>query len=186
VRLVIAYRRLIVYEYDLQQRPTVDIRPEIDVSMNFISAPDLAGNMNLRMHGTSIMTKEDFNSLAQGRICLAAQLSDDLIIGFCWLAFGDIYVSEIDTIRKLSPEEANIFNLRVLPEYRRKGISKAILSAACQYLKEKGFRKVSIEASSTNYASRRAIERVGFKETGALVFWRLLWIKHHREEWVSA
>ncbi|HIE05023.1 MAG TPA: GNAT family N-acetyltransferase [Candidatus Latescibacteria bacterium] len=55
-------------------------------------------------------------------------------------------------------------NLAVLPEHRRKGIGKALMERALNYLKEKGMEMVKIETLEQNEVGKEFYPKVGFVE----------------------
>ncbi len=55
---------------------------------------------------------------------------------------------------------AGMYNVGVLPSLQKQGIGKAIVTAACQYAKGRGYRYVMLNA---NHIGRRTYEQVGFR-----------------------
>ena len=60
------------------------------------------------------------------------------------------------------------------PEYRGCGLYPYALRLACKYLASRGCKRVLINSRATNQASRRGIEKVGFRLCGVIkVLWML-------------
>ena len=60
-------------------------------------------------------------------------------------------------------------NLAVLPEHRRKGIGKALMDRALDYLKEKGMEMAKIETLEQNEVGKRFYPKVGFVEVASQI-----------------
>jgi RimJ/RimL family protein N-acetyltransferase len=118
-------------------------------------------------------------------LCFVAQ-QNGMIIGYAWVAFGEIYVSEIERTMKLQADEAEIYDVFVSREHRGKRVAHEMLRNICDYLREKGMRKACIAALSTNGASRRMIERMGFTKNGTVTFFKLFWMRKYSEDWRSS
>jgi ribosomal-protein-alanine N-acetyltransferase len=58
--------------------------------------------------------------------------------------------------------QARVYSLNVHPSYRRMGIGKLLMDTALGSLKERGFRKFTLEAGINNTAARRLYESKGF------------------------
>ena len=63
-------------------------------------------------------------------------------------------------------DEAQILNVATLPEYRRRGLAKEILSALYNGVRERGAITVTREVRESNIAARSLYTSEGFTETG--------------------
>ncbi|MDQ6675956.1 MAG: ribosomal protein S18-alanine N-acetyltransferase [Acidobacteriota bacterium] len=61
--------------------------------------------------------------------------------------------------RETAPEEAEILNLAVAPEFRRRGLALAMIRAMAM-------REVFLEVRESNAAARALYRRAGFREAG--------------------
>jgi mycothiol synthase len=79
----------------------------------------------------------------------------DKVIGYCWTR----------TIHKAGVNEGKgqIFMLGVDPDYRGRGVGKAVLFAGLLYLKEKGFQIAELTVDSENQAAYTLYRSVGFE-----------------------
>ena len=59
-------------------------------------------------------------------------------------------------------DEADIANVAVIPEYRRCGIAKALITQALLYSKEKGIKKLMLEVRASNIAAINLYKSFGF------------------------
>lgn len=81
-------------------------------------------------------------------------------------------------------DEGHITNVAVLPEYRKRNIATALISATIDFTSQKGIRKYTLEVRSTNHVARNLYQKFGFKEAGlrkgyykdnkedAIIMWR--------------
>jgi ribosomal-protein-alanine N-acetyltransferase len=58
--------------------------------------------------------------------------------------------------------QARVYSLNVHPSYRRMGIGKLLMDTALGSLKERGFRKFTLETGINNMAARNLYESKGF------------------------
>ncbi len=58
--------------------------------------------------------------------------------------------------------QARIYSLNVHPACRRMGIGSLLMDTALGFLKERGFRKITLEAGINNTAARNLYESKGF------------------------
>ncbi|MBQ9558145.1 MAG: ribosomal protein S18-alanine N-acetyltransferase [Clostridia bacterium] len=61
-------------------------------------------------------------------------------------------------------DEATVANVAVLPEYRRRGIAKALLTASLDSCREDGAAVCFLEVRESNGAARKLYESFGFAE----------------------
>lgn len=77
----------------------------------------------------------------------------------------DQYMTEETT-----PDEFYIDSLAVLPEYRGKGIARALIEAACRRNDEICGKRVGLLVDKTNHRARGMYERLGFRPDGEREF----------------
>ena len=63
-------------------------------------------------------------------------------------------------------EEAQICNVAVLPEHRRKGIATNLLNAVAAFGTEKGCQRVELEVNVANLPAVELYRKCGYKEEG--------------------
>jgi ribosomal-protein-alanine N-acetyltransferase len=63
-------------------------------------------------------------------------------------------------------DECHLLNLAVRPDYRRRGIARALLDNVIQELRMEGCRFFYLEVRLSNYAARKLYERFGFNIVG--------------------
>ncbi len=63
-------------------------------------------------------------------------------------------------------DEGYITNIAVFPEFRRRGVAKALLNKVFEFAKEKGLSFVSLEVRPSNTEAVSLYEKTGFKEEG--------------------
>ena len=79
-------------------------------------------------------------------------LEDDRVIG---------YVGSQSSI-----DEADIMNVAVHPDYRRKGIAEALVNGLVEELKRKESRCLTLEVRASNVPAIALYEKLGFSEIG--------------------
>ena len=63
-------------------------------------------------------------------------------------------------------DEGYITNIAVFPEFRRRGVAKALLNKVFEFAKEKGLSFVSLEVRPSNTEAVSLYEKTGFREEG--------------------
>lgn len=66
----------------------------------------------------------------------------------------------------LLPNEVDIHNLAVHPDYRRQGIGQSLLQGVVIEAERKGSRRVTLEVRKSNEAAQRIYHSLGFVERG--------------------
>lgn len=111
------------------------------------------------------------NLLALEKLCFKEETFHKKQLGYLLLkakslvliasADEDIIGSVIVLLRK-NILQARIYSLNVHPAYRRMGIGSLLMDTAFEFLKERGFRKITLEAGVNNTAARNLYESKGF------------------------
>ena len=63
-------------------------------------------------------------------------------------------------------DESDMLNLAVLPECRRGGVGRALVTALCAALQSRGSRCLTLEVRDSNAAARALYAALGFREIG--------------------
>ena len=171
---IVDYTQVIIYEKPLTNIPSINTK--IKVSVKRASLDDIR-----KIH---VMHARNKNSLSKrlndGHLCFIAKRKGD-VVGYCWVAFRELYVSEIDKKIKFNNAEACLYNAFVFPEYRRKRVYQKILVEIFRFLRKNGHKKAFINVLSTNIPSQRGVEHVGFKVIKNVTFFRLFGLKKYVE-----
>ena len=106
------------------------------------------------------------------KIAFVAKVNDK-IIGYLKVAVKNAYILDYDTHIKLPNDTAFIQDTFVLPEFRRRGIAKCIISKVIIYLKRHGYSKIFCHIPQWNIASIHTYTSLGFKPCGNIRFLRI-------------
>jgi len=175
---IICHRVLIIYEKSLNSfLPEIKTKTEVHVrcaSPNDIKK--IAANFGKKFEKTLLKRLEDND------LCFVAEGRKGEIAGHCWVAFQEIYLSEIDKKMELTREEADLYDAFVFPEYRGKKIYQKMLEEIFRFLKKKHYMRAYGHALSNNIPSRRGIARVGYKPKKVVTLLRLFGLKIYIEK----
>ncbi|GBD25754.1 Ribosomal-protein-alanine acetyltransferase [bacterium HR30] len=84
--------------------------------------------------------------------CLVARGDNRAVVGYvCWWLVGD---------------EVHLLNLAVHPQYRRRGIGRALLEVVLESARQAGARLVTLEVHHDNEAAQGLYSAHGFVQTG--------------------
>lgn len=64
------------------------------------------------------------------------------------------------------PDESDMMNVAVHPDFRRQGIAEALVNALCDALKEKGSVSLTLEVRASNDPAKALYEKLGFEQVG--------------------
>ncbi len=84
----------------------------------------------------------------------------------CGQAVGKVHLQLIDGL-------GGIYGLGVLPEHRKKGLGRAILTMAVQWLKGAGAQEVMLQVVTDNLNALRLYESCGFETTSVMEYYGL-------------
>lgn len=83
----------------------------------------------------------------------------------CWVAELDGQVVGMIVVWLIG-DEAHVATLATLPDFRRRGIAKQLLSYALQHLMREGARSSFLEVRESNLAAQALYRMFGYTETG--------------------
>ncbi|HHS97608.1 MAG TPA: GNAT family N-acetyltransferase [Chloroflexi bacterium] len=89
-------------------------------------------------------------------------------LGFVWLEEGRV-VGNISLRRAAYPGGWMIGNVAVHPDWRGRGIGRALVEAALETVEQRGGAWVGLEVREDNLVARRLYERLGFEPVGTTV-----------------
>ena len=101
------------------------------------------------------------------------------VVSYCWIAFGEEWIGEIEMKVKPGPQEAYLYDAFTLPQYRRRNFFSTLLSNSLEYLESRGYSRALIFALSSNRPSIKAIEKSGFKCFQSVLFFKLFGRRLH-------
>jgi len=129
------------------------------------SAAELAAAME-------VAEAEVLARLARGSRALAAW-RDGEIASYCWVSAHREHVGELARDLELAAGESYVWDCATVTRYRGQGLYRSLLRQIAETLTGEGQRRVWIGASSTNEASNRTFETVGFRAAVAMVSLRV-------------
>jgi ribosomal protein S18 acetylase RimI-like enzyme len=139
------------------------------IELCFAETLDLDGKRYLeRMRKADMSGKRRWFDSVPLRVQLTAE-------GFVWQENGKI-VGNISLIpfASLGGPIYLIANVAVHPDYRRKGIARALTNAALQWIAKRRVRSVWLQVRDTNLPAIRLYESIGFIERARRTTWTLL------------
>ncbi len=80
----------------------------------------------------------------------------------CWVAEVDDRVAGYLVCRAVAPDEREILNIAVHPDFRRRGIARTLLEAECN----RNLANCFLEVRASNKAARELYSVMGFTEEG--------------------
>lgn len=64
------------------------------------------------------------------------------------------------------PDESDVMNVAVHPDFRRRGIAQALVMALCDALKKQGSVSLTLEVRASNEPAKALYEKLGFEQVG--------------------
>jgi GNAT superfamily N-acetyltransferase len=106
--------------------------------------------------------REAAERLREGQACAVARHGGH-VVAYCWLAVTPVPVAEIDRVVVPGAEEVYLYDAFTIPEWRGRGLFTTLLLELLTYMRRRGRKRALIFVLARNEASRRAIERGGFR-----------------------
>ena len=94
---------------------------------------------------------------------IASELSNQLAL---WLVAEDNGVVAGYIGSQTVPDESDMMNVAVHPDYRRRGIAEALVNTLCDALKERGSVSLTLEVRASNEPAKALYEKLGFEQVG--------------------
>lgn len=69
---------------------------------------------------------------------------------------------------RMGSGEVELRSVYSLPEFRRRGVARTIISEACRWFAQQGYQRMYAVIHANNVASQRAFEAAGFRKIAAL------------------
>lgn len=107
--------------------------------------------------------------LAAGDICVAV-VQGKTLAGFNLITFNDAYIPLLRTTRRFRPNSAWSDHISVSPQFRRRGIAKALRLQVFAELASRGIHKLYGGALSGNRPSLQLARSLGFRELADVTY----------------
>ena len=94
---------------------------------------------------------------------IAAELTNKLALWLVAEEYGRVagYIGS-----QTVPDESDMMNVAVHPEFRRRGIAEALVTALCAALKAQGSVSLTLEVRASNDPAKALYEKLGFEQVG--------------------
>ena len=115
----------------------------------------------------------------RGNRCFVACIGTR-IVHYTWVSFYKEYLPSINKWIELAEDEAYVYNVRTLSDFRGQGIFPFVLASICGQLRKDGYKRILASIQSDNIPSQKAFEKAGFKKTQEISFLRILGLKKYR------
>lgn len=154
-----SWNRLCLYARSLDEEIS-QVNPREEVEFVFMTSRESAAR--LRDLCQIMSEKVARKRLERGDVACVTYWRGKGIIAYCWAAFKEAEIGEIDRMLLLREGECYLYDAYTLEGFRGKGLYPAILSCILRYAKGKGARRALIFALKSNLPSHQGIRRVGF------------------------
>jgi aminoglycoside 6'-N-acetyltransferase I len=114
-----------------------------------------------------IMAREAPGMLGQPDLLVLVAREGEAVVGFAEAAIRRDHVNGCET----SPV-AFVEGIFVRPDYRGRGVARALIAAVTDWAKAKGLRELASDALLDNAASHAMHQALGFTETERVVYFR--------------
>jgi len=105
--------------------------------------------------------------------------------GFSYWPREPAFITETQTTFEFEPESVMLYDFETIPEFRGRKLYQTLLSNILRERFAEGAQRAYISCVETNHASRRAIERVGFRLVAVHELRRLLWRRRSKRQEIN-
>ncbi len=95
-----------------------------------------------------------------------------LLQGFVWEEDGQI-VGNVTLLSTRSPQRVNVANVAILPEYRRRGIARALMEEVEKEARQRGAAEIRLQVARDNDAALKLYQSMGYGMLGSTTTWKL-------------
>jgi GNAT superfamily N-acetyltransferase len=152
--------RFDIWERDLSTEPAPVKKPQVQVSVGAEAVEQLA---RLRQANPGLPADFYRDRVLAVQSCVIGVV-DGCLAGIGW-AYDHTHTGRFLRMR---PGDVELRSVYSLPEYRGRGVAKAVIRGACWWLRNQGFKRIYAVIHPNNFASSRAFAAVGFRKTGQL------------------
>lgn len=114
----------------------------------------------------------------RGNRCFIACI-ETKIIHYTWVSFHKEYLTSINKCIELADDEAYVYNVRTLSNFRGQGIFSLVLEQLYRQLKTDGYNKILASVQSDNLPSQKAFEKAGFKKSKEISYLKIFWHRRY-------
>jgi len=114
----------------------------------------------------------------RGNRCFIACIGTK-IVHYTWVSFNKEYLTSINKWIELAEDEAYIYNVRTLSDFRGQGIFQFVLISLCNQLRMDGYKKILSSVLSDNLPSQKAFEKSGFVKSKEISYLRVFGYKRY-------
>jgi GNAT superfamily N-acetyltransferase len=108
---------------------------------------------------------------ARGVRCFAAMADNGAIAGYGWLSTQPEWIGELQLEIRPGPGEGYLWNCATIPEQRRRGVFRALLTGICNHAQAAGMRRLWI--GSVAIPAEKAVGPSGFRRALTFSTWTL-------------
>jgi hypothetical protein len=159
---LIEINRFLLFETDLTQ-PLAPAKASIPLEMRVMTAEDIQAFADL-FRARDLDAEIIDQRLARGGKCIRA-CSGGQLVGFHWLGFSSLWLSEIGATLRLAPGEVYSYDVVTFPDWRGNRIQPAMGFYARQYARACGCARHLTYVRADNPRSLRALARLALKQT---------------------
>jgi len=167
--------RVIIFERDLQQRHT-PTAPLFSPSFKNATKEDIQ-QLNKQEFAYDKKNKQyAFLRIDKGDKCILA-MDNKQIIGYIWVMYDQMELSPKNYI-PLSTERAYVYNIFVIPSYRKKKLSYGMDNYLFERFKQQQIRYVVVTVDMDTPISKRSRQHAGFIRIGLIIKFRFFGLKY--------
>ena len=152
--------RFDIWEQDLSTEPAPLKEGRIEVSVGFEAVEQLA-----RLRQVNPRLPSDFyrDRLGAVQSCVIGVVDGNLV-GVGWVYDR----AHPGRFLRMGPRDVELRIVYSLPEYRGRGVARALIREACCWLRNQAFKRMYAVIHPNNFASSRAFSAIGFQRKGQL------------------
>jgi len=174
LRFIFATNSAIWFEKDLSEK-SPSYKANFPIEINTTSTSETIKWLKSLDEDWVIRPQEIPVAIKFGHCWISAR-TNRKIIGCIKIGFRNVYIADYNKVIKFPDKMAFIYDTYVLPEYRKKGVGKYLITQAINFLKTRGYTRVGCHIPPWNKASICAYEKTGFKKINYIRYFRFFGI----------
>jgi GNAT superfamily N-acetyltransferase len=165
------FSRIYFFEFDLSQatqlKSPAELLPE-GVSVSILTGDGESGRLKKILAQAEVAPSSVERRVTLGDVAIIAMAGEELV-GYSWATFKERWISEIGASIVPREGETLMYDKRIMPQWRGKGLQYALSVAMLLYLSQLGWKRALVWVDVLNTRSLKNQRRLGKRKVAYVI-----------------